>query len=53
MTMPQPLLLNTIYGAEYNFSIGGETRINYAFDISDSKMSVIDISAQLFFRYYK
>ena len=50
-------LIAPVYGAEYNFSnnfsIGGETRINYAFDNSDSEMSVIDISAHLFFRFYK
>ena len=50
-------LLSPIYGAEYyfndNFSLGGETRLNYAFDKSDAENSVIDISAHLFFRFYK
>ena len=49
-------LFSPVYGAEYhfseNFSLGGETRINYAFDNSDEKNSVIDISSHLFFRFY-
>ena len=48
--------ISPVYGAEYNFSdnfsIGGETRLNYAFDTSDEETSVIDISAHLFFRFY-
>jgi hypothetical protein len=32
--------------------LNGETRINYAFDNSDEKNSVIDISSHLFFRFY-
>ena len=48
--------IGPVYGAEYNFSdnfsIGGETRLNYAFDTSDEETSVIDISAHLFFRFY-
>ena len=49
-------LLAPVYGAEYyfndNFSLGGETRLNYAFDKSDEENSVIDISTHLFFRFY-
>ena len=49
-------LFSPVYGAEYhfsdNFSLDGETRINYAFDNSDEKNSVIDISSHLFFRFY-
>ena len=48
--------ISPVYGAEYNFSdnfsIGGETRLNYGFDTSDEETSVIDISAHLFFRFY-
>ena len=36
-----------------NFSLGGETRLNYAFDTSDEKTSIIDFSTHLFFRFYK
>jgi len=49
-------LLAPVYGAEYyfndNFSLGGETRLNFAFDKSDEENSVIDISTHLFFRFY-
>ena len=49
-------LLAPIYGAEYyfndKFSLGGETRLNYAFDKSDEENLVIDISTHLFFRFY-
>ena len=49
-------LFSPVYGAEYhfseNFSLDGETRINYAIDNSDEKNSVIDISSHLFFRFY-
>ena len=48
--------ISPVCGAEYNFSdnfsIGGETRFNYAFDTSDEETSVMDISAHLFFRFY-
>ena len=50
-------LFAPVYGAEYdfskNFSLGGETRLNYAFDTSDEKTSIIDFSTHLFFRFYK
>ena len=49
-------LFSPVYGAEYhfsdNFSLGGETRINYAFDNSGEKNSALDISTHLFFRFY-
>ena len=49
-------LLAPVYGAEYyfsgNFSLGGETRLNYAYDKSDERNKVIDISTHLFFRFY-
>ena len=49
-------LFSPIYGAEYhfsgNFSLGGETRINYAFINSDEKNSALNISTHLFFRFY-
>ena len=45
-----------IYGAEYhssdNFSLGGETRVNYAYKVSDNENNLISISAHLFFRFY-
>ena len=49
-------LFSPVYGAEYyfsdNFSLGGETRINYAFINSDEKNSALNISTHLFFRFY-
>ena len=49
-------LFAPVYGAEYhfsgNFSLGGETRLNYAYDKSDERNKVIDISTHLFFRFY-
>ena len=48
--------ISPVCGAEYyfsdNFSIGGESRLNYAFDTSDEETSVMDISSHLFFRFY-
>ena len=50
-------LLAPLLGAEYyfseKFSLGGEGRLNYAFDKSDEENRVIEISTHLFFRFYK
>ena len=49
-------LFSPVYGAEYhfsdNFSLGGETRVNYAYKVSDNENNLISISAHLFCRFY-
>jgi len=46
--------ISPVYGAEYsfsdNFSVGGETRINY---IINDERTIANISPHLFFRFYK
>ena len=50
-------LLAPLLGAEYyfseRFSLGGEGRLNYAFDNSKEENRIIEFSTHLFFRFYK
>ena len=51
------LSIAPVCGAEYsfsnNFSIGGETRFNHSMSTGDDESSISNISAHLFFRFYK
>ena len=50
-------LFSPLLGAEYyfseRFSLGGEGRLNYAFDNSKEENRIIEFSTHLFFRFYK
>ena len=43
----------TEYSFSNNFSIGGETRFNLSMSTGDDESSIRNISAHLFFRFYK
>ena len=49
--------ISPVCGTEYsfsnNFSIGGETRFNLSMSTGDDESSIRNISAHLFFRFYK
>ena len=49
--------ISPVCGTEYsfsnNFSIGGETRFNLSMSTGDDESSISNISAHLFFRFYK
>ena len=49
--------ISPVCGTEYsfsnNFSIGGETRFNFSMSTGDDESSISNISAHLFFRFYK
>ena len=49
--------ISPVCGTEYsfsnNFSIGGETRFNFSMSTGDDEASISNISAHLFFRFYK
>ena len=49
--------ISPVCGTEYsfsnNFSIGGETRFNLSVGTGDDETSIRNISAHLFFRFYK
>ena len=49
--------ISPVCGTEYsfsnNFSIGGETRFNLSMSTGDDELSIRNISAHLFFRFYK
>ena len=51
------LSISPVCGTEYsfsnNFSIGGETRFNFSMSTGDEESSISNISAHLFFRFYK
>ena len=49
--------ISPVCGTEYsfsnNFSLGGETRFNLSMSTGDDESSISNISAHLFFRFYK